>query len=168
MGSLSTSFHWFLTVYGQLKTPDPAGSRSLAGPPVHQDSLLPSLYGQIMSLIKPVWLWAPPSPAFPITCPRPCGFSSPGHVPVHSLSSAALLHVQHLCPGPVLRMLLPGEVCSIGAGRCRWVVGQESRTHREQSVAPRCLCPWGGWWHWGCASEESEMLKTEKNLKLSL
>lgn len=58
LSSLGTSFHPFLTLCVQPKMPEPAGSQSLAGPHVHQDSLLPSLYGQIMSLIKPAWLRA--------------------------------------------------------------------------------------------------------------
>lgn len=145
-----------MTLNGQLKIPEPAGLKTLAGPHVHQDSLLPSLCGQIISLIKPVWLRAPPSPAFPISCPCPCSFTSPGGVSVHSLSPAALLHTQHLCLGPARRTLLPE------GSRCGWVMGQELRTHRvpHATSASEMDGDTGG------ASEESVMLKSEKNPSL--
>lgn len=96
LSSLGTSFHPFLTLCVQPKMPEPAGSRSLSGPHVHQDSLLPSLYGQIMSLIKPVWLQAPSSSASPIPCP--CRFSSPGAV---SLCAQFILGSQATNPAPL-------------------------------------------------------------------
>lgn len=101
LSSLGTSFHPFLTLCVQPKMPEPAGSQSLAGPHVHQDSLLLSLYGQITSLIKPVWLWAPSSSASPIPCP--CRFSSlelSHSLSVQGLSWGAWPQMQHLCPGP--------------------------------------------------------------------
>lgn len=92
LSSLGTSFHPFLTLCVQPKMPEPAGSQSLAGPHVHQDSLLPSLYGQIMSLIKPAWLRAlssllPPS-RVPADFPA-LGLSLSLSLFVHSLSWGA-------------------------------------------------------------------------------
>lgn len=171
LGSLSTSFHPFLTLCGQLKMPEPAGSRSLAGPCVHQESLLPSLYGQIMSLIKRAWLQAPPSPAFPITCPCPCRFSSPGDVSV--------------CAQSVFRSLATNPAslpwsCAQGTAPCKGLPHRGWQTpagwwgrsciptgSREQPCAAFAPRVDGGTGDAPCASEESVILKTQKSLKPS-
>lgn len=93
----------------QPKMPEPAGSRSLAGPHVHQDSLLPSLYGQIMSLMKPVWLWAPSS------------LLPPSHVPADFPALGLSLCMHSLSWGATNPAALPWSQGWLpwGADRCQ-------------------------------------------------
>lgn len=131
LSSLGTSFHPFLTLCVQPKMPEPAGSRSLAGPHVHQDSLLPSLYGQITSLIKLVWLQAPSSSASPIPCP--CRFSSPGAV---FLCAWFILGSQATNPAS-----LDPRGCPVGADRCQMGGGSGIVYPQRAECGPG---------HWGC------------------